>query len=179
FRPARSAAAYRKVWREDGSPLLVHSRALAREIAEKLPAGYRVELGMRYGSPSIDDALDRLVAAGCDRLVLVPLYPQYAASSTGSSVEAVYRSAGRRWNTPFLTVVPPFYDDPGFVDALAAVGKPVLDELRPDMVLMSYHGLPARHMKKSDPTGAHCLRSDTCCDVVDDRNRSCYRAQCY
>jgi protoporphyrin/coproporphyrin ferrochelatase len=157
----------------------VHSRALARSVAEKLPGGHRVELAMRYGSPSIDDAVDRLVAAGCERLVLVPLYPQYASSSTGSSVEAVYRSAGRRWNTPFVTVVPPFYDDPRFVAALAAVGRPVLEELQPDMVLMSYHGLPERHMVKSDPTGGHCLRSASCCDVVDDRNRSCYRAQCY
>jgi ferrochelatase len=179
LRPAKSAAAYRKIWSEDGSPLLVHSRALAREVAEKLPDGHRVELAMRYGSPSIDSALDKLVAAGCERLVLVPLYPQYASSSTGSSVEAVYRSAGRRWNTPFLTVVPPFYDDARFVEALAAVGRPVLDELEPDMVLMSYHGLPERHMVKSDPTGGHCLKSETCCDVVDDRNRSCYRAQCY
>jgi ferrochelatase len=179
LRPAKSAAAYQKIWGEDGSPLLVHSRALARAVAEKLPDGHRVELAMRYGSPSIDSALDKLVAAGCERLVLVPLYPQYASSSTGSSVEAVYRSAGRRWNTPFLTVVPPFYDDARFVEALAAVGRPVLEELEPDMVLMSYHGLPERHMVKSDPTGGHCLKSDTCCDVVDDRNRSCYRAQCY
>lgn len=178
-RPGKSAEAYRKIWRKDGSPLLVHSKALARAVAEALPPGYRVELAMRYGQPNIADALDRLVAAGCDRLIVAPLYPQYASSSTGSSVEAVYHQAGTRWNTPFVSVVPPFYDDPRFIDALAAVGRPVLDELKPDMVLLSYHGLPERHMVKSDMTGGHCLKSDSCCDRIDDRNRNCYRAQCY
>ena len=177
-RPRRSAEAYAKVWGEQGSPLLVHGRALRDAVAERMPE-VPVALGMRYGAPSIGTALDELHAAGCDQLVVLPLYPQYASSSTGSSAEAVYREAGERWNTPFLTVVPPFYDDLRFVEAFAQVGQPVLDELRPDHVLMSFHGLPERHMRKSDPTGRHCLESADCCRTIVDANRNCYRAQCF
>ena len=177
-RPAKSAEAYKKVWGVDGSPLLVNGRALRREIDLRLP-GIAVELAMRYGSPDIAGALDRLHEAGCDHLIVLPLFPQYAASSTGSAVEMIYREAGRRWNTPFITVVPPFYDDLRFVEAFAQVGQPVLDDLAPDHVLMSFHGLPERHMHKSDDSGSHCLRGDDCCRKIGPENRNCYRAQCY
>lgn len=177
-RPAQSAAAYRKVWGVDGSPLLANSRALRDAIDLRLPE-IPVELAMRYGNPSIETGLTRLHEAGCDHLVVLPLFPQYASSSTGSAVHKIYDEAGRRWNTPFITVVPPFYDDLRFVEAFAQVGQPVLDELRPDHVLMSFHGLPQRHMHKSDDSGHHCLRSDDCCHKISDDNRNCYRAQCF
>jgi len=177
-RPRRSAEAYAKVWGETGSPLLANSQALRAQVAERL-AELPVALAMRYGSPSIGAGLDQLHAAGCDHVVMVPLFPQYASSSTGSAVEAVYREAGRRWNTPFVSVVPPFFDDLRFVEAFAQVGQPVLDELAPDHVLMSFHGLPERHMRKSDPSGRHCLHADDCCRKLVDENRNCYRAQCF
>lgn len=177
-RPGRSAEAYTKVWGEAGSPLLTNSQALRDKVAERL-AELPVVLAMRYGNPSIGAGLDQLHAAGCDHVVVVPLFPQYASSSTGSAVEAVYREAGRRWNTPFVTVVPPFFDDLRFVEAFAQVGQPVLEELRPDHVLMSFHGLPERHMRKSDPTGRHCLEAQDCCRKLVDQNRNCYRAQCF
>jgi len=178
-RPARSAAAYQKVWREDGSPLLVHSRALAQAVGERLsPRGLAVELAMRYGKPTISSALDRLKTSGCERLIIFPLYPQYASSSTGSTLEAIYRHVAREWNTPFISVVPPFYRHTAFLDAFAAVGRPVLDELEPDHVLFSFHGLPERQIRKSDLSGEHCLR-DGCCDRIVEHNRSCYRAQCF
>ncbi len=178
-RPSKSAEAYAKIWTDEGSPLLVHGQALAEQVRKAMPDGPPIELAMRYGSPSIADGLRRLRDAGCDRLVVCPLYPQYASSSTGSSVEAVYKQAAELWNTPFITVVPPFYDDPGFIAALAAVGRPVLEQLQPDHVLLSYHGLPERHMLKSDPTGQHCLQSKGCCDAIVPANAQCYRAQCY
>jgi ferrochelatase len=177
-RPARSAEAYRKVWGPDGSPLLVHSKALTGRVRAAAPE-FVVELAMRYGNPSIAAGLAALRARGCERLVVFPLYPQYAASSTGSTVEAVYRTAAAEWNTPYITVVPPFYDDPGFIDAFAQVGAPVLAELAPDHVLYSFHGLPERHMHKSDVSGSHCLRRDDCCAAIVAANRHCYRAQCY
>ena len=178
-RPARSAEAYRKIWDERGSPLLYHSRDLTAAVAEKLGAGWKVELAMRYGAPSIPDALERLRAAAADQIVVLPLYPQFAASSTGSSLEAVYAHAAARWNTPMLSAVPAFYDDPGFIGAFAAVGRPVLDTLRADHALMSFHGLPERHMRKSDESGRHCLASEGCCDRIDGANRNCYRAQSF
>ena len=179
FRSPKSAEAYSQIWTAEGSPLLVYGRALAAELARELPQ-CTVELGMRYGEPSLESALLHLRDAGCDEIVVFPLYPQYASSSTGSTLELVYREAARLWNTPFLRVVPPFYDDAGFLDAFASVARPVLDELAPDHVLLSFHGLPDRHVVKSETTGGrHCLRSASCCDAIVDANRNCYRAQCF
>jgi ferrochelatase len=179
FRPAKSAAAYRKIWMDAGSPLLVHGRALVEAVRARLGAGWAVELGMRYGAPSLDAALERLAEAGCERLVVLPLYPQYASSSTGSSVEAVLRAVARRWVTPGLAVVEEFYDDAAFLAAFAERGAPLVAEARPDHVLFSFHGLPERQIRKADPTGAHCLASESCCAAIGAANRHCYRAQSY
>src|SRR5690606_24784147 len=127
FRPARSAAAYRTIWGPHGSPLLHHSQRLADALRQAMPE-CDIELAMRYGEPALAGGLEALRQRGCDQIVAVPLYPQYAASSTGSTVEALYRAASGAWNTPFLTVVPPFYDHPAFIDALARVGAPVLED---------------------------------------------------
>ncbi len=178
-RPRASAEAYRKIWGERGSPLLFHGRDLAAAVGERLGAGWKVELAMRYGRPSIAEALDAFVAAAVDRIVVLPLYPQYASSSTGSSVEAVHALAGARWNTPFVDVLGPFYEAAGFLDAAAAVARPVIAEARADHVLFSFHGLPERQIIKSDASGTHCLASASCCDAIGVANRYCYRAQCY
>ncbi len=179
-RPAQSAEAYQKIWDPArGSPLLFHSQDLTGEVAARLGTGWEVELAMRYGNPSIESALERLRAAGADAIVVLPLYPQYAASSTGSTLEEIYRLAATRWNTPSLAAVPPFYQEEGFIAAFAAVGRPILERERPDHVLFSFHGLPERHMRKSDESGRHCLATASCCDQVDGVNRNCYRAQCH
>ncbi len=178
-RPRKSAAAYAKIWTERGSPLIAYSRDLTEKVAARLGPDWRVELGMRYGSPSIESALDRLRAAGAGEIVVFPLYPQYAASSTGSSLEEVFRLAGRLWVVPTLRAVAPFYDHPGFISAFAAVGAPILAGERPDHVLFSFHGLPERQIRKADETGAHCLASLTCCHEIVAANRNCYRAQCF
>jgi ferrochelatase len=177
-RPAKSAAAYRKIWSE-GSPLLRYGRDLATAVQAKLGDEWVVELGMRYGEPSIEGALERLRKKNVDRIVFFPLYPQYAASSTGSSIEELYRVAGQRWVTPSIATVESFYEDPGFVHAFAEVGRATIAEAKPDHVLFSYHGLPERQVVKTDDTGAHCLKSATCCDAIVSANRHCYRAQCY
>ena len=178
FRPSKSAEAYRKIWTDAGSPLLVHSRALAEAVRARLDDGWQVELAMRYGSPSIASALDRLRAGAVDDIVVLPLYPQYAASSTGSSLEEIFRRTAERWVVPSLRVVPPFYDDDGFLDAFAEVARPVL-AAGYDHVLFSFHGLPERQVTKTDDSGAHCLKSASCCDALGPVNRNCYRAQCY
>lgn len=179
-RPQKSAQAYRKVWSPTrGSPLLYHSRDLTDAVRARLAAGWQVELAMRYGNPTIADALGRLERGGVDRIVVFPLYPQYASSSTGSSLEAVYEQAGRAWNVPPLSVIGAFYDHPLFIEACRAVGAPVIADKKPDHVLFSFHGLPERQIRKSDDTGAHCLASDSCCDQIGGANRHCYRAQCY
>ncbi len=179
FRPRKSAEAYRLVWGEQGSPLLAHGIALADALRERLGPGIPVELGMRYGRPSIARALARLRERETDRVLVLPLYPQYASATTGSTLEKVFREAARLVNVPDLRTIPPFYDHPGFIRAFTAVGRPVLEEMRPDFVLFSYHGLPEAQVKKADETGRHCLRSDGCCEAIVSANRNCYRAQCF
>ncbi len=178
LRAPKSAKAYRKVWTERGSPLLNFSREL-RDSVEKRLGGVPVALAMRYGKPSIAAGLQELRRAGCDHLLVAPLYPQYASSSTGSTLEKVYLEAAKRWNTPYVEVLPAFYADPRFLDAFAAVGQPVLDDLVPDHVMFSFHGLPERHCSKSDESGTHCFASDNCCEAIVMANRNCYRAQCF
>jgi len=177
-RPKASADAYAKVWTEAGSPLLVFSQALRDAVAAALPEPtWKVVLGMRYGNPSLDRAYNALIAAGCTRIVVLPLYPQYASSSTGSTLDALYSLAGRAWNTPSLAVVPPFYDDVRFIDAFATIAAPIFAESRSEHLLMSFHGLPERHLRKGDPSGAYCFAKPTCCDTIGPVNATCYRAQ--
>jgi ferrochelatase len=176
-RPARSAAAYRKIWGERGSPLLYHSLDLRDAVARQLGETWKVALGMRYGRPGLGAALAEL--EGCDRLVVLPLYPQYSSAATGSSIEAVMAELGGRWVTPALDVRGDFHDHPAFIAAVSAVARPVLAAERPDHVLFSYHGLPERHMKKAVPAGSTCLAVADCCATMRADNRHCYRAQCF
>ena len=177
-RPAASGEAYEKIWTEQGSPLLVYSRALTEKVARRL-GDVPVELGMRYGNPSIPSAMQRLRAAGVDKLVVFPLYPQYSSAANGSSLDKVYTEAAKLWNVPDIETIPPFYDDPGFINACAERARPVIDRANPEKVYFSFHGLPERHVVKSDTSGSHCLRSADCCSAIGEANRHCYRAQCY
>src|SRR4051812_48441185 len=131
-RPAKSARAYQMVWGVDGSPLLAHSRRLTEGVRAALGAGHVVELGMRYGSPSIASALAQLMAAQPSKIVVLPLFPQYSSAATGSAVERVYEVAGKAWNVPPVETIGAFYDDPGFISAFAEVARRHLDPFRPD-----------------------------------------------
>ena len=179
FRPAKSARAYQQVWGSDGSPLLAHSRRLTEAVRAALGPGYVVDLGMRYGKPAIPTALAALAAANPRKLVAVPLFPQYSSAASGSAVERVYEVVGHGWNVPAVDTRGAFYDHPGFIGAFVEVARRHLQAFRADYVLFSYHGLPERHMHKSDPTGRHCLASPGCCDAIVPANQNCYRAQCF
>lgn len=177
FRSPKSAEAYGEVWTPEGSPLLVFGDALVAQMQAAMP-DVPIRLAMRYQNPSIEAGLEALHAEGCDRIVVFPLFPQYASSSTGSALEEIYRVAGSKWNTPWINVVPPYYDEPAFIEAMATIGREALAAQNPDHVLLSFHGLPERHCTKSDPTGQHCLAKPDCCEVIVEANRNCYRAQC-
>lgn len=176
FRPRKSAEAYRAIWTPEGSPLLIHSRALAEKVQAVLGPGVPLALGMRYGKPSIPSALAELRAKGVERIVVLPLYPQSASSTTGSSLEAVYREVASWWDVPALSVVEPFFDHPAFIRAWEPVARPVLDALEPDHVLFSFHGLPERHLARSE--GGHALCEGEC-PALEPAHRTCYRGQCY
>lgn len=179
FRPAKSAEAYEQIWTEKGSPLLFHGQNLAKGVQDSLGDDYVVELAMRYGQPSIPSAFARLADADIERIVVVPLFPQYSSAATGSALDRIYEVAAKQWNVPSLMAVSAFYDDPRFIDAFVEVAKPQLDAFKPEYVLFSYHGVPERQCTKSDPTHEHCLKKADCCASIGFANRFCYRAQCY
>jgi ferrochelatase len=179
FRPKKSGEAYEKIWTERGSPLLFHGLDLVEKVRRRLGEGCPVELGMRYGKPKVAEALSRLLARGVERIVVFPMFPQYSSAATGSALERVYLEAGKLWNAPALTVVPPFYDHPAFIDACAQVARRELATARAEVVIFSFHGLPERQCVKSDLSGSHCLRTEGCCERIVAANRWCYRAQCF
>ncbi len=168
-RPRRSAAAYRAIWRDEkpGSPLVHYTEALAARV--RTLTNCPVAAGMRYGSPSLADAVAAL--GNADEILLVPLYPQHADSTRTTTINRVRELA----DVP-LRVIPPFFREPPFIDAMAARIRATMDP--DDHVLFSYHGLPERHLTKADPTGSHCLRSDACCETVSAAHDTCYRHQC-
>jgi protoporphyrin/coproporphyrin ferrochelatase len=158
-RPARSARLYQKVWTADGSPLAVITQAQADGLASRLRSdnsAVQVAVGMRYGRPSIAAAVDELVAAGCDRLVALPMYPQYASATTGSSLARLFDVLGSKRVVPSVRTVPPYFEAPEYIDALAASVRDALGDWRPDHVLVSFHGLPKRFTDLGDPYPYHC-----------------------
>ncbi len=180
FRPKKSAHAYAKVWTAAGSPLLEYTRAFTEKLRDQLPTTHRVEFAMRYGSPSIPSTLQKLLADAPDELILLPMYPQYSSAATGSALEKVFSLVGKAWNVPAVQVIGPFFKNPGFLDAIVATGKPLIQSMAPDHILFSYHGLPERQIQKSQNVEGHCLKpNDTCCAVLSDQNSYCYRAQCF
>ncbi len=179
FRPKRSAEAYEKVWTEQGSPLIVHTEALAAKLQSVLGDRYRVTYGMRYQRPSIASAVEELERAGCRQIVLLPQFPQYASASGGSSVQRALVVIGARRNVPEVRTVGAFFDDPGFLDAAAGIARPLLSDFAPDHVVFSYHGLPEKQIRKSDTSGDWCLQTSWCCDSMNEQNAFCYRAQCF
>ncbi len=180
FRPKRSARAYQSIWTEKGSPLLVYTQALCRAVQAAMGDTVSVRFAMRYQNPSLEQELNRFREEGVERLIVLPLYGQYASSSTGSCLEEVYRICGSFWNVPALSVIPPFYNHPRFLESLERVSRESLGDLgQYDFFLFSFHGLPERHVLKSElPPGNHCLQSADCCEVIGAANRYCYRAQC-
>jgi ferrochelatase len=166
-RPAHSAALYRRIWTEEGSPLLVHSKAQAEGLQTRLGPDYRVVLGMTYGNPSIGAALAQFRAEGIERILVFPLYPQYSSSTTAPVYDAVIRAAGgrrcplfleRKRDYPTLRFVPPYYDDPGYIAALAAIARETLAQAEqpPERVIFSYHGNPQRYIDEGDPYRVQC-----------------------
>lgn len=176
FRPKRSARAYRSIWWDEGSPLIVLSRRMERLIQRRLSEP--VELAMRYGNPSIERALRRLIERKPDmkEVFMVPLYPHYAMSTYESCVVAVQDTIERLGPGLRLEVVEPFFDHPEYIDVLVESAGGYLSEPF-DHLLFSYHGLPERHLRKTDPTGAHCLAESDCCETRARAHRTCYRHQ--
>lgn len=162
FRPRKSAEAYRKVWRHESneSPLRYYTRRQADRLQERFD-DVVIDWAMRYGQPSIASRIDALADAGCDRLLVVPLYPQYSATTTASVTDAVFDALKRKRWQPTLRVAPPWYDHPAHIEAMTARLRSQLAELeqQPDLLLFSFHGLPQKYFDLGDPYYCHCQKT--------------------
>jgi ferrochelatase len=176
-RPEQSAHAYASIWWEDGSPLVVLSKRLQQAMTREWTAG-PVELAMRYGEPSIDTVLKKLTAQGIKKITLAPVYPQFADSTVTTVIEEAKRVVRERKLDVQFSLLQPFYDQPEYVQALVDNVRPHLQQAH-DHLLLSFHGLPERHLTKRDPTGSHCLKDANCCqNAPPEVMATCYRAQC-
>ena len=160
-RPAKSAHAYKQVWTEQGSPLAAITKEQAEGLKNRFGPDVLVDYAMRYGRPAIADRLAALKDQGCERILLAPLYPQYCAATTATANDAAFAAlAGMRWQ-PAIRTLPPYYDDPAYIEALATSVRNALGALdfEPEAVVASFHGMPQRTLALGDPYHCHCLKT--------------------
>jgi len=175
FRPSRSAAAYRRVWTPEGSPLSANSRRQMDALQRCVDVP--VHLAMRYGEPSIREALRALRQGGVERMLLVPMYPHYAMSSYETAVARFSALAAQMAPEMKIDLCQPFYAEPAYIDALVASAKPFLGDGF-HKLLFSFHGIPESHVRGTDPSHAHCLARGDCCLRDHPAHATCYRHQC-
>ena len=176
FRAPKSAAIYKKLWTANGSPLLFHSENVKKLLQESLGEEYAVHLAMRYKNPSIPNIMEEMRKKNYKRIIVVPMFPQYASASTGSAHDEVMRVLRSWWVIPDVNFISQYWDHPTFIDALVARGKQY-DINSYDHVLFSYHGLPRRQVDKVYDSGA-CSDHD-CEHEITEENKFCYKATCY
>jgi len=177
FRAPKSAEAYETIWTKEGSPLIVISKQLRDAV--QLQLEMPVEITMRYGNPTPEAAFEKLLEKlpGMDEVVAVPLYPHYAMSSFETAVEFVKEIHRKKKYGFSLNFIDPYFKKPDYIEAMAENMKAYLNK-EYDHILFSYHGVPARHIMKSDITGKHCLQSPDCCNTPSPAHAYCYRHQC-
>ncbi len=178
FRAPKSAEAYSTIWTKEGSPLIVLTEQLQQQLQQYIDEP--VEIAMRYGNPSPAAAYDALMkkVPGLEEVIAVPLYPHYAMASYETAVEYA-KEVHQKNKYPFkLSFIKPFYDEADYINAMAENMKPYLNEPY-DHILFSYHGIPERHLTKTDPTKSHCMVNGDCCNVSSTAHNKCYRHQCF
>lgn len=176
-RPKKSAAAYKKIWWDEGSPLIVLSQRLHKKVKEN--SEIPVELAMRYGNPSMKSGIQKLAEQGVTEILLIPLYPQFAMATTETIEVLAKEIVKKQFPKIKLTMVPAFYNKPDYIEALSESIQNELTKLKPEHLLFSYHGIPERHIKKSDITKSHCKIDGSCCNTPSPAHEFCYRHQCY
>ncbi|AWX44668.1 Protoporphyrin ferrochelatase [Flagellimonas maritima] len=176
-RPKKSAKAYAKIWWDEGSPLIVISERFTEKVRQH--TNMPVALGMRYGSITIKKALQELKDKGVDEVLLVPLYPHYAMSSYETVVVKAMEEQQKHFPQINLTTLPAFYSNADYIKVLSESIADGLKDFEYDHILFSYHGIPERHIRKSDPTKFHCKIDGSCCKINSVAHHTCYRHQCY
>jgi ferrochelatase len=175
FRSPKSAKEYQRLWTKEGSPLLTNSQNAAKALQKELGDDYFVVLGMRYQNPSIESVIHQLKKQDVERIIVLPLFPQYASSSTGSALEEVMRIVKKDLLIPNINFIDSYPSNSKMLDAYIDIANKHKKERNFDHILFSFHGLPERHLKKEN---TNC-QMGTCCDSLQANNRLCYRAQCF
>lgn len=177
FRASKSSEAYKTIWTENGSPLIVLSKQLREALKKEVEEP--VAIAMRYGNPSTKNAFDELAEKypGLEEVIAIPMYPHYAMSSYETAVVYANEQHKKGKYNFKLTTIKPYYNNEEYINALCESIKPYLQN-EYEQILFSYHGVPERHIYKGDVTGRHCLKVDNCCDVPSEAHKFCYRHQC-
>lgn len=176
-RPKKSAEAYKKIWWDEGSPLIVISERLHRKVQQK--TNIPVALAMRYGSMTLKKGMKELAEKGVDDLLLIPLYPQFAMATTETITAEVDKIQKEHFPDLRVTPLPAFYNNSNYIDVLTKSISESLKNIDFDHLLFSYHGVPERHIRKSDCTQGHCKIDSNCCATTSEAHTFCYRHQCY
>ncbi len=178
-RPKKAAEAYKKIWWDEGSPLVVISERFTKKVSQKLDIP--VALGMRYGSMTIQNAMQELTSKGVEEVLVIPLYPQYAMSSFETVVEKTKEVNRKYFPSIKMDVLPAFYDNEAYINVMSSNLKQHLEGFDFDHILFSYHGIPERHIFKTDKTNTHgeIITNVDCCENNPESKKTCYRSQCF
>lgn len=176
FRPKQSAHAYQQIWTDKGSPLLEHSNELTDKLDSALGNNFAVALGMRYGKPSIENALQHLIKKQCEKIIILPLFPQYSSAASGSAIEKTLTLIKQQKEIPSISIISDFFNQPAFIAAYQNLLKKELEDFPFDLLLFSYHGLPIRQLNGCGNTT--CAQTQSC-PPMQNNHRFCYRSQCY
>src|SRR5699024_1784528 len=176
-RPPKTQANYKRIWWEEGSPLIVISERLQAKIKQQVQVP--VALAMRYAEPSLETGLRELAEQKVDEVFVIPLFPQYAMATIGTASAKIGELQKKYFQQMQISVMPPFYNHPDYIEVLSESIREKWEEWGYEHLLFSYHGIPERHIRKSDVTDGHCKMDAHCCQTPSPAHKFCYRHQCF
>lgn len=177
FRAPKSAKSYKELWTKDGSPIMIYGESVQKKLQKELGNDFDIELAMRYQNPGLDKVCARMEKKGYEKIIILPLFPQYASASTGSAIEKVMKLISKWWVIPEIKIISQFYDDDNYLNCVIEQSKKYnLEEY--DHILFSYHGLPIRQVEKAHSDGRSC-EHDKCEEEINEENKYCYKAACF
>lgn len=177
FRAPKSAKIYKELWTDKGSPIMIYGKSVKEKLQKELGDDFDVELAMRYKNPSLDEVCARMEKRGYEKIIIIPLFPQYASASTGSAIEKAMKLISKWWVIPEIKIISQFYDDENYLNCLIEQSKKYnLSDY--DHILFSYHGLPERQVDRVYSDGKPC-KGHKCEDEINEDNKYCYKATCF
>jgi len=177
FRAPKSAKIYKELWTKDGSPIMIYGESVKEKLQKELGDDFDVELAMRYKNPSLDEVCAKMEKRGYEKIIILPLFPQYASASSGSAIDKAMKLISKWWVIPEIKIISQFYDDENYLNCVIEQSKKY-NLSNYDHILFSYHGLPERQVDKVYSDGKPC-KDHKCEDEINEDNKYCYKATCY